>query len=216
MKIKVELENGIRLLWPTPIFDKYFEGTEAMNARLLDIIHEKERESEGITKSVVRGWHSADDVHTWDYPEIRQLLGFVTEAVTQLTVVSSGVPEDKLSADTTFIAWANILRKGGYHKAHTHPGCVWSGVYYVDDGLSEAEDIPDDAGCIEFSDPRHGVEMVPMPGNPFGQRVWYPPEAGRLLCFPAWLRHTVNPYMGERERVSIAFNVRVEAFEQFD
>ena len=77
-------------------------------------------------------------------------------------------------------------------------------------------EIPDDAGSIEFFDPRHGVEMVPVPGNPFGQRISFPAENGRLLCFPAWLRHTVNPYLGKHERVSIAFNVRIEKFESFD
>jgi hypothetical protein len=57
--------------------------------------------------------------------------------------------------------------------------------------------------------------MMPVPGNPFGQRLTFPPEAGRLYCFPAWLRHMVNPYQGKSERVTIGFNVRVDKFEFF-
>ncbi len=69
---------------------------------------------------------------------------------------------------------------------------------------------------MSFPPPRHGVEMVPVPGNPFGQRLYFPPVNGTLYCFPAWLRHMVNPYVGEKERITIAFNVRMESFEQFD
>jgi hypothetical protein len=31
-------------------------------------------------------------------------------------------------------AWANVNRSGHGNEFHTHPGCVWSAVYYVDDG----------------------------------------------------------------------------------
>jgi uncharacterized protein (TIGR02466 family) len=216
MKIKIELENDVRLVWPTPIFNRVFPDTDKMNARLLKIVRQKEREDKGIAKSIIGGWHSADDLHKWHYPEVERLLGFMSEAVTELTKLSTGVTRENFSADTSYVAWANILRKGGYHKAHTHPGSAWSGVYYIEAGTDDETEIPDDAGSIEFFDPRHGVEMVPVPGNPFGQRISFPAENGRLLCFPAWLRHTVNPYLGKHERVSIAFNVRIEKFESFD
>ena len=216
MKVKIELENDVRLVWPTPIFNRVYPDTDEMNARLLKIIRQKEKDDQGITKSIIGGWHSADDVHTWRYPEVERLIGFISDAVTELTKLSTGLAEAKISAETTYIAWANILRQGGYNKAHTHPGSAWSGVYYVESGIDDNLDIPEESGCIEFFDPRHGIEMVPVPGNPFGQRIFFPPENGRLLCFPAWLRHTVNPYMGKQERVSIAFNVRIEKFEKFD
>ena len=184
---------------------------------MVEIIHAKEKIDTGNAKSVTGGWHSSDDVHNWDYPEIRTLVGFITEAVTEMTKVSTGMEADQFGADTTFIAWANILRDGGYHRSHTHPGCAWSGVYYIQTGSDEAAQAENDAaGHIEFYDPRHGVEMVPVPGNPFGQRLSFPPEAGRLYCFPAWLRHMVNPYQGSSERITIAFNVRIENFETFD
>jgi hypothetical protein len=31
-----------------------------------------------------------------------------------------------------------------------------------------------------------------------------------LMMFPAWLNHYVNPYHGDSERISIAFNLTVE------
>ena len=50
MKLKVELENGVRLLWPTPLFNKKFDETEAINKGLVRIIHEKERQDIGKRK----------------------------------------------------------------------------------------------------------------------------------------------------------------------
>jgi uncharacterized protein (TIGR02466 family) len=188
MKIKIDLDNGISLHWPTPIFSRKFENTEDMNKRLVEIIHEKEREGQKVEKSIKGGWHSAEDVHTWDFPEIKQFVGFMTEATTELTKMSAGVTDDEFGADTTFVAWANILRNGGFHRNHTHPGSAWSGVYYVQSGMDSIPDEDaDEGGFIEFSDPRNAVEMVPIPGNPFGQRLTLPPESGRLYAFPAWL-----------------------------
>ena len=104
MKLKIELENGVRLAWPTPIFDRKFDNTEELNRRLVEIIHEKEKIDTGNAKSVTGGWHSSDDVHNWDYPEIRTLVGFITEAVTEMTKVSTGMEADQFGADTTFIS----------------------------------------------------------------------------------------------------------------
>jgi hypothetical protein len=50
--------------------------------------------------------------------------------------------------------------------------------------------------------------MVASPGNKFGQRVIFRPEAGMMVVFPSWLYHFVNPYFGDGERISIAFNVQ--------
>ena len=217
MKVNIELSNGVGLHWPTPIFSRKFDDTEEMNRRLADIIRQKENEDVGIAKSVLNGWHSKEDVHTWNFPEVRRLIGFISEATMELTKLSTGLADGQFGADATYIAWANILRNGGYHRAHTHPGSAWSGVYYIDSGLEDADEAAADvAGQIEFYDPRHAVEMVPVPGNPFGQRLTFPPEDGRLYVFPAWLKHMVNPYQGDNERITIGFNVRMETFAQFN
>ncbi len=216
MKVEIELDNGVGLHWPTPIFNRKFENTDDMNRRLVDIIHEKEKTDVGIAKSVSGGWHSKEDVHTWDFPEVKRLIDFISQATLEMTITSTGLRENQFGADSTYIAWANILRSGGYHRTHTHPGCAWSGVYYVQSGFDLDHETTDDGGFIEFQDPRSGVEMVPVPGNPFGKRLNLPPEEGRLYAFPAWLKHTVIPYQGLSERITIAFNVRIENFELFE
>ena len=55
--------------------------------------------------------------------------------------------------------------------------------------------------------------MTATPGNPFGQTVSVPPRPGLMVLFPSWLYHWVNPFYGEGERISVAFNVRAEAIK---
>ena len=213
MPINVTLENDVRLAWPTPIFDRKWPETDELNAGLRRIILEKEKIDAGVSKSIRGGWHSTEDLFKWPHPEITQFTELMVTGITLMTEITSGVSAEKFDGRATYTAWANVLRDGGYNKPHTHPGCTWSGVYYVDAG--QPSDQSTKEGWIEFFDPRPAVEMIPLPGNEFGQRVSVAPESGRMLMFPSWLRHYVTPYHGSGERISIAFNVRMEEFTPF-
>ena len=54
--------------------------------------------------------------------------------------------------------------------------------------------------------------MIPIPGDPFGEKLRFDPEVGMMLVFPSWLQHFVDPFFGENERISIAFNVLISNF----
>jgi uncharacterized protein (TIGR02466 family) len=205
MRIKVELDGGVRLLWSTPVLQRRFEGAADLNAALIDIIHQRETDDVGIGKSVVGGWHSREDVMAWPEPEIGQLRDWIVEAVKTLMLPTTGKAAEATGAAGTISAWANILRPGGYHRMHTHPGCVWSGVYYIETGKPDP-DHPT-AGRLELYDPRTAVEMMALPETPFGQPVLIDPEPGMMVVFPSWLRHMVHPFVGEGERITIAWNM---------
>jgi uncharacterized protein (TIGR02466 family) len=211
MRIKVELDGGIRLLWPTPVLQHRFEGADALNPVLADIIHKRESYDGGISKSVVSGWHSREDVMGWPEPEIGQLRDWIVEAVKTLMLPTTGKDTAASNASGTISAWANILRRGGYHRTHTHPGCVWSGVYYVKTGKSDPDNPT--SGRLELLDPRTAVEMMALPEAPFGQPVLVDPEPGMMVVFPSWLRHMVHPFAGEGERITIAWNMLLERNE---
>ena len=208
MRIKVELDGGVRLLWPTPVLQHCFEGADALNPVLADIIHRRESDDGGISKSVVGGWHSREDVMGWPEPEIGQLRDWIIEAVTTLMLPTTGKDAATSNASGTISAWANILRRGGYHRMHTHPGCVWSGVYYVGTGKSDPNNPT--SGRLELQDPRAAVEMMALPEAPFGQPVLIDPEPGMMVVFPSWLRHMVHPFAGEGERITIAWNMLLQ------
>jgi uncharacterized protein (TIGR02466 family) len=108
----------------------------------------------------------------------------------------------------TLAGWANVSRTGAYNKRHTHPGCQVSAVYYVEAGSPPTEDAPE-SGTFEFIDPRPHAEMSALPGEAIGRPMTIQPLNGRMILFPSWLYHQVNPYLGEAERISISFNAHV-------
>lgn len=192
----------LQQIFPTFLLRRRLDAVKPLNARLRDIVLARERElGAGVGASNIGGWHSPADLMDWDFPEIRTLMGALLETGAELTRALTP-PQYEGEVRVSFYGgcWANVLRHGGYNRIHNHPGAVWSGCYYVSVGEPVAE--PPYNGWIEFQDPR--------PGNLHGGKERVEPEEGLLLMFPSWLNHFVNPFMGQGERISIAFNLDAE------
>jgi len=200
------LEPDTFVWWSTPILRRTCPGHEQINPQLKALIYEKMKSSEGTSKSNEGGWHSEEDLLKWDGPAIAQLQNWIIETFQDITeAISDGRHyEGKLKLN----AWANVNRSGDYNASHTHPACVWSGVYYVDAGVPKGGQRKK-AGALEFMDPRAGTEMMTVPGLAFGKSKTQKARTGDIVVFPSWLRHQVYPYEGTGDRISIAFNVRV-------
>ena len=107
--------------------------------------------------------------------------------------------------------WVNVSPRYGYNRNHVHPNALWSGVYYVQ--------APPGAGRIFFSDPRPQVPLVTarfVPDKPRRAESWsevyYEAIEGRLIMFPSWLVHEVEPNVTDLEgadadRISVSFNL---------
>lgn len=107
-------------------------------------------------------------------------------------------------------AWFHVTRRGGFFGIHNHPMASWSGVYCVDGGNHD----PDQpiSGELSFINPFVMSTMFVDAGvsqmrEPFtyagrGHRL----EAGQLVLFPSWLLHEVKPFIGDGERITVAFN----------
>ena len=188
-------------LFPTVLLRRRLPDAKSKNRRLRKIILEREKLDAGVRHSNVSGWHSTPDLWDWPNPEMRDLCEWVKTATQDLTASMYPLqPGDEVIAEPYGGAWANVVRDGGYNKVHNHPGAVWSAVYYVASGDPYKE--PPGNGNFEFMDPR--------PGNIYSGKEIIPPEPGTLMMFPSWLYHYVNPYHGDGERISIAWNVSVE------
>ena len=101
---------------------------------------------------------------------------------------------------------------GDANQLHCHNGSFWSGVYYVDPG---GADDPSGGGELILEDPRFPMAYMTVAdlvfrgpdGEPVRSQVAIRPEAGMLVLFPSWVRHSVQPHRGDRERVSVAMNL---------
>ena len=196
--------------FPTLIFSLEVPDSEILNARLIEAVYaERERDRTGAPKSnfpELGSWHS--DVKLHRDATFEGLVQFVDE-VSEMMCRELGYHRSyQLSIGTM---WSIINPPGGVNRAHIHPGCIWSGVYYVQ--------APRNSGRIEFIDPRTQNLMNPVKYIPDTRRprncwtkVRYTPVAGRMLIFPSWLYHSVAPNQSrargkDADRIIVSFNL---------
>lgn len=205
-KTKIQIEP----LFATPVAFAPLPNAEAVNTALRRTILERAETHPSTAHSNLGGWQSSWDLPEWGGEEATFLLSFARQLADKFTADRTGKPAPQ---DWRMNAWANINRNGHGNEFHTHPGCMWSAVYYVDDG-GAAED-PSLGGEFEIQDPRgvapamYRPEIVPaVPGGASkGASEMINPVAGTVMMFLSWVSHAVRPYTGAGTRISIAINL---------
>ena len=180
--------------FPTSIFGK---DIKLDNDKLAQDIVSWSNQDQGVQKTNYKGWHSTTDMAL--KPEYHSL-------VNELVIMCKEVfKEEWLDREPVLgNMWANINPKDGMNRPHIHPNSLFSGVYYV---KSNPE-----AGKLKIYDPRPGAQIV-MPARLEGQppkHLWreasIDPFPGRIIIFPAWLWHAVEPNESNDLRISVSFN----------
>lgn len=166
------------------------------------VMQERARDA-GVQRSIVGGWHSKPDLPMRGAPELDLLFGAMVEQVRQ--VHSQVSQSGDMKVRFMLQAWATVMERGHYVHIHDHADSHWSAVYYVDAG--DGDDPA--SGRISWINPigSHrslpGVTLVPT-------TFTCTPRTGLLAVFPGWLRHSVEPYQGQRPRVVVAANIEVQ------
>jgi uncharacterized protein (TIGR02466 family) len=200
-------------LFETPVVVDRLPDANALNGHLRGAIAENRKTSPGVVKSNKLGWQSDTLMLRWGgegaYALARHFLSLCEKFTAD--------PRPKVPGQKPFLwlldMWANVSPPGGSNDYHSHPGAVWSGVYYVDDGYGGA-DGSNLGGELVFEDPRMPMaRMMPLDlryrapdGSVYEGHHEVRPSAGTMVMFPSWLRHSVRPYLGTGERISIAIN----------
>lgn len=205
-------ENALKVTryFPTLVFSLDIPDSDSLNTHLIEAIYaERERDKSGVNKSnfpELGSWHSHVRLH-----KDTTFAGLVQHVDSVSAMMCR-----KLGYHTSYrlkigTMWSIINPPGSSNRAHIHPGCIWSGVYYVQ--------APRNSGRIEFIDPRtqnlmSGVKYIPGAKRPRDcwKKVRYKPVAGRMLIFPAWLYHSVGPNRSrakgkDADRIIVSFNL---------
>jgi uncharacterized protein (TIGR02466 family) len=196
--------DELERLWSTPIAIRIFHEAKEFNAQLEQTILELQKIAPGKNKSNCMGWHSTGNLFQKFTPELENLYEIIVQLVSDYVVELSPT---KSQVKVEPFAWANVLNKGGYHSVHNHPNCHLSGVYYINTGEPDPDNL--NSGLIAFSDPRAGAGMVSSSYLDFGASYQYRPEPGILLMFPAYLSHWVHPFTGKGQRITVSFNAKL-------
>jgi len=180
--------------FPTSVYGK---DVKLDNDRLAQDIINWSNQDKGLQKTNYKGWHSTTDMSN---KEEYQLL------VKELMLMQKEVfNEEWLDREPVLgNMWANINPKDGMNQPHIHPNSLFSGVYYIKSNPQ--------AGRLKIYDPRAGAQIV-MPNRKQGQppkHLWrdanLDPIPGRIIIFPAWLWHSVEPNQSNDLRISVSFN----------
>ena len=180
--------------FPTTIYGKDVE----LDNRLFEkeIINWSKRDP-GVKKTNRNGWHSTTEMHKM--PVFKPLIDELFKMQFEI------YKEEWLDREPMLgNMWANINPPGGYNAPHIHPNSLYSGVYYIK--------APKDSGDLVFNDPRPG-EQLNMPAikkGPPPKHLWrevhLAPVEGRIIIFPFYLWHNVEPNLSNDIRISVSFN----------
>ena len=163
------------------------------------------KKDKGIRRTNMIGWHSTTDMH--QIPVFKPL-------VDELFKMQMEIYREELLSREPIIGnmWANINPPGGYNRPHIHPNSHFSGVYYIK--------APQNSGEIVFNDPRSAAHMVMpervkdiKPPSHLWREVRVNPLEGRMLMFPSWLWHCVEPNGSNDIRISVSFNFIQKGFD---
>lgn len=197
----------VRAIFPTHVLETRVKDFVLLNDGLRAAIAERKAADSGIARSNIGGWHSDTEMLQWAGEPARRL-ALATLQLCGAHTHDKGMRGNTPRFEMGLEMWANVSPPGASNQVHAHPGCIWSAVYYVDDG-GDAE-----SGKLVLHDPRFPMNRMAAPDLLFAadgvmeeMRVEIAPEPGKLVAFPSWLMHSVKAHRGTRDRISIALNV---------
>ena len=229
-------------LWETPIFlvknPEHFDIKQGLK----DFIYSEEKKQYAPIDSNVaisaKGnlKESKFDFLERDNEDVDRLTNFITQAVMSCIGTVNGeawqkYERAKIGTPELEIheSWYHITKNGGYHAGHSHAGCSWCGIYYVDVGDWD-EDSVDNMVFSSFGRPivktKGGKNRFYKPFNHsyydagmdyfMATNEFAPePEDGLMVIFPSYLMHCADPYGGtEKDRIVIAFNMKIDVTKE--
>jgi len=188
------------LFFSTPVWVSKIENYKETNEQIFNYIKKLQNEdSDGLTRSNVRGWHSKEfDLKTTEPQNfIKLILPNIEKVINDMNW-----DNNKQSIKITEM-WAIVNKGGAENSRHHHGNSSISGAYYVR--------APINSGDIVFYDPRpapvysHPLAKTPNALNAMVNSI--SPVEGGLILFPSYLDHSVNPNLSKEERIVISFNI---------
>jgi uncharacterized protein (TIGR02466 family) len=181
-------------IFPTNLFlieEFYHSDTNIMKKYIFDLWENRDYDNRWQTKSA--------NLHK--QKEFKEF--------TELVISTSKEILDKLKYDVEDIVitdmWANVLKSGENHPAHTHSNNFLSGVYYLHSSQGAS---------IMFRDPRPAADVITPRKKETNvtnaSLLRYASKQNRAIFFPSWLQHWVEPNKSTNNRISIAWNIQVK------
>ncbi len=214
--------EGLTERWITPIIRRQVrKPDDPANDALRQLILDNERKERQVPNSPQplhsQVFESTFDFLDWPDPPALALKQLIHRGLAEAIINLSNVDQQQLMRFRIVCeSWFHVTRTGGYVRSHNHPQHSWSAIYCVDPG-DEQPANDHDAGYIQFFDPRVNADMfLDMANSDLksrynGHSMRFRPRTGDMILFPSFVWHAVEPYHGERPRITVAANFRFNA-----
>jgi len=214
-----EFEIQSRTEWPTTFFVRKYRDHAADAAGIIEYLYQlRSREKDNIASGVAPAMKSQhglfesklDLFERNEHAGLTRLVAFIESTLRRAVWHINGRNVDPKRIAVKFKdSWFHITNGGGFHDAHTHGGCSWCGIYYLQ------------ISNVASQQPTHAPNGVNRFYGPIGTGGGYddfgnyylkhnvldvPPVEGNLVLFPAYLLHSGLAYKGEKDRVILSFN----------
>lgn len=211
--------DGLTERWATPIIRRVERGaSDAEHVGLHNAILEREKPDQR-KKDSPQPLHREVYESEFDFldvpdPSVLALKQLMHRRLASTILETSNIDQASLMQFRIVCeSWFHVTRAGGYVRSHNHPQHSWSAIYCVDPGDPEPA-YDHDAGHLLFFDPRNSAGMfLDMANSELVSRynfhsLRFRPKLGELILFPSYVWHAVEPYQGERPRITVAANFR--------
>ncbi len=202
-------------LFSVPIFRKQLDDmafVESLEKHILESMHETNRVGSAPQSAHSDLFESKFDFLNWENPYSAHCKTVFMHLLMQFIKEVTQIDDSELAKFKVYHeSWFHVVKKGGYFQVHTHPNASWSVVLCVSQG-DEVVANDKEAGCLLFLDPRLNASMHLDPANKDMQRKYsfngyrFRPSSGEIFIFPSYLQHSVEPYFGDKHRISVASN----------
>ena len=110
-------EDGLRHVFPTPIWTFSFPRADDVNPSLRKVILEAARSYPSQGRSNVGGWRSRNDLFHWEAPEVKDIGAWIMDCVRRI-VEATAAPE-RFRGTISVVGWASVCRTGNYNAPHS-------------------------------------------------------------------------------------------------
>lgn len=209
-------------IWPTHMFKYRYRDWPFDKQKIIDCIKDEiKKQTTDIDSSIGLGVKTKglkeskfDFLARGDqYPIIEKFNEFCSESLANVVIHALPTIDERLALPKhvgkvkpiIFESWYHVTNDGGAHGSHCHPGSSWAGIFYVQTENCSAETLN---GINRW----YNIDSNRGPGD-LGSWWWnsdnvygFTPEEGTLILFPSWLWHEATAYVGDKDRIVIAFN----------
>ena len=187
------IDTKLELMFPVPVYHTH---------RKSELDSSEKKDIEDIIKegTYPGSYHSfSNDSYIFD-TRLKNLKEFIEQHLKKYIkqVIN---PKEELDFYITQ-SWLNVTKPGGFRQVHFHSNSIISGVFYIQTDVSQT---------ISFFDPIAKIKSVikiDQESTPWNSDIWtIDVTDNKLLLFPSWLDHGVEPNTNTKDVISLSFNV---------